>query len=304
MAGISNSERLARIHADALQQFNRAESAVRDVRLQCLEARRFYSVPGAQWDGAWGAQFENKPRLEVNKAHLAVIRIINEYRNNRVEVDFTPKDGDRDETADTCDGLYRADAHDSGAEEARDNAFEEGVGGGIGAWRLKTCYENEEDDEDEAQRIVWEPIVDADTCVFFDPNAKRQDKRDAKYCFVLTQMTRDAYTEEYGDDPATWPKGITNDVFDWAPIDAVYVAEYYKVTDKKQKVYCYEDLSGQAREYYEDDIKDDDDLLEEIRALGFSLKSVKDGWARQHVGRRQYRRVPVPPAKQRGRRVG
>lgn len=272
MAGKSKSERLAGVHQDALQQFNRAESAVRDVRLQCLEARRFYSVPGAQWDGAWGAQFENKPRLEANMSHLSVIRIINEYRNNRVDVDYTPKDGAKDEAAETCNGLYRADAEDSGAEEARDNGFEEGVGGGFGAWRLKTAYENEEDDDDERQRIGWEPIVDADTCVFWDPNAKRQDKRDAKYCFVLTQMTREAYIEEYGDDPASWPKGITNDVFDWAPIDAVYVAEYYKVTEKKQKVYCYIDVSGQVREYYEEDLKNEEGLLEEIKALGFRLK--------------------------------
>ncbi len=273
MAGKSKEERLSNIHQDALQQFNRAESAVRDVRLQCLEARRFYSVPGAQWDGAWGAQFENKPRLEINKAHLAVIRIINEYRNNRVEVNFTPRDGDKDETAETCNGLYRADGQDSGAEEARDNAFEEGVGGGIGAWRLKTAYENEEEDDDERQRIVWEPIVDADTCVFFDPNAKRQDKRDAKYCFVLTQMTREAYEDEYGDDPASWPKGITNDVFDWAPIDAVYVAEYYKVTDKKQKAYTFVDLAGREVEHLEEDFTEDEALLDKLKTLGYSLKA-------------------------------
>lgn len=272
MAGISKSERLARIHDEALTQFNRAESAVREVRLQCLEARRFYSIPGAQWDGAWGEQYRNKPMLEANVVHLAVIRIINEYRNNRVEVIYTPKDGDKDETAEVCNGLYRADAQDSGALEARNNAFEEAVGGGIGAWRLKTVYENEEDDEDERQRIVWEPIVDADTCVFFDPNAKRQDKRDAKFCFVLTQMTRDAYIDEYGDDPASWPKGITSDVFDWAPLDAVYVAEYYKVVDKKQKVYCYVDIAGNEREYYEEDLKDEEELLAEIKAMGFTLK--------------------------------
>jgi len=272
MAGKSKAEQRAGVHDEALQRFNRAESAVRDVRLQCLEARRFYSVPGAQWDGAWGEQFANKPRLEVNKAHLAVIRIINEYRNNRVEVSFTPKDGDEDETAEVCNGLYRADAEDSGAEDARDNAFEEAVGGGIGAWRLKNALEDDEDPEDERQRIVWEPIVDADTCVFWDPNAKRQDKRDAKFCFVLTQMTRDAYIDEYGDDPASWPKGITSDVFDWAPLDSVYVAEYYKVTDKKQKIYCYVDLTGQEREYSEQDLEDEEGLLDELKATGHKLK--------------------------------
>ena len=50
--------------------------------------------------------------------------------------------------ASTCDGLYRADEEDSSAEEAYDNAFEEAVGGGLGAWRITSNYEDEYDDED------------------------------------------------------------------------------------------------------------------------------------------------------------
>jgi hypothetical protein len=67
------------------------------------------------------------------------MRIINEYRNNRITVDFISKEGDEDDRlADACDGLYRADEEDSVADEAYDNAFEEAVGGGFGAWRCGT----------------------------------------------------------------------------------------------------------------------------------------------------------------------
>jgi hypothetical protein len=183
MARPSKEQRLAAIHQEALAEFDNIQSALRDERLQCLQDRRFYSIAGAQWEGPLGEQFENKPKFEVNKIHLAVIRIINEYRNNRITVDFVSKEGkEYDKLADTCDGLYRADEQDSGAEEAYDNAFEEGVAGGFGAWRLRTVYENEEDEEDEKQRIRIEPIFDADSSVFFDLNAKRQDKADAKRC--------------------------------------------------------------------------------------------------------------------------
>ena len=188
---LSQTEKLKRIHADALQEFDEVQSAVRDERKQCLEDRRFYSIAGAMWEGTLGEQFENKPKFEVNKIHLAVIRIINEYRNNRITVDFVSKDGSDDDTlADACDSLYRADEQDSTANEAYDNAFEEAVGGGFGAFRLRAAYEDEEDDEDERQRIRIEPIYDADTCVFFDLQAKRQDKSDATKCWVLTSMTR------------------------------------------------------------------------------------------------------------------
>jgi len=139
---------LVQIHSEALKCFDDIQSAMRDERLQCLEDRRFYSIAGAQWEGSLGEQFENKPKFEVNKCHLAVMRIINEYRNNRITVDFISKEGDEyDKLADTCDGLYRADEQDSVADEAYDNAFEEAVAGGFGAWRLRTEYENDEDDE-------------------------------------------------------------------------------------------------------------------------------------------------------------
>jgi hypothetical protein len=134
----TKEQRLATLHQEAMAEFDSIQSAMRDERMQCLEDRRFYSIAGAQWEGPLGSQFENKPKFEVNKVHLAVIRIINEYRNNRITVDFVSKDGsDNDKLADACDGLYRADEQDSGAEEAYDNAFEEAVGGGFGAWRLR-----------------------------------------------------------------------------------------------------------------------------------------------------------------------
>src|SRR5574343_1462140 len=137
MARISKEQRLANIHSEAIAQFDDVQTALRDERLQCLQDRRFYSISGAQWEGQLCDIYENKPRFEVNKIHLSVIRIINEYRNNRITVNFVSKDGsDASKLADTCDGLYRADEQDSCAEEAYDNAFEEAVGGGIGAWRL------------------------------------------------------------------------------------------------------------------------------------------------------------------------
>src|SRR5512136_222816 len=141
MSRPTNDERLQKVHAEALVRFDRIQAAVKDERKQCLDDRRFYSIPGAQWEGDLGEQFANKPKIEVNKVHLAVMRVINEYRNNRITVDFVPRSGVKDdELADACDGMFRADEIDSGAEEAYDNAFEEGAGGGFGSFRLRAVY--------------------------------------------------------------------------------------------------------------------------------------------------------------------
>ena len=269
MARLPNDQRLANLHSEAMAEFDNIQSALRDERLQCLQDRRFYSIAGSQWEGPLGDQFENKPKFEVNKIHLSVMRIINEYRNNRITVDFTSKDGvENDKLADTCDGLYRADEQDSVANEAYDNAFEEAVGGGFGAWRLRSVYEDEENDENEKQRIRIEPIFDADSSVFFDLQAKRQDKSDSKTCFVITSMTHSAYIETYGDDPTSWPKTIHQYEFDWCTPDVVYVAEYYRVEEVTKTVRIFAALDGTEERYTSDDFKNDETLEETLIAVG------------------------------------
>lgn len=268
-------------------EFDSIQSAMRDERLQCLSDRRFYSIAGAQWEGTLGEQFDNKPKFEVNKIHLSVMRIINEYRNNRITVDFVSKDGDADDKlADACDGLYRADEEDSVADEAYDNAFEEAVGGGFGAWRLRNVYEDEYDDEDDRQRIRIEPIYDADSTVFFDLNAKRQDKSDARSCYVLTAMTREAYIEQWGDDPATWPHEISDAEFDWATPDTVYVAEVYRVEERSETIRIFETIDGEEERYSQSDFEDNEELEMTLEAIGTKevrQKKVKRRKVRKYI---------------------
>jgi hypothetical protein len=274
---ITKAERLAKIHAEALQQFDQVEKAGREERMQALSDRRFYSIAGAQWEGAFLEQFANRPRIEVNKVHKAVIRIINEYRNNRISVEYIPRDGSTgDDLAETCNGLYRADEADSQAQKALDNAFEEAVGGGFGAWRLKSEYEDEYDEDgNEHQRIRFEPIYDADSTVYFDLNSRRDDKSDAMFCFVLTPMTPEAYQAEYDDDPASWRKSVHMVQFDWMSPDVVYVAEYYRVEVQKQTIHIYRGLDGVSEERYTDEELEDPDTMMMIEATGMTKTGEK-----------------------------
>ena len=260
------------LHELALKRFDTTWVAAQEGREAATEDRRFYSIAGAQWEGSIGVQFENRPKIEVNKVHLAVIRVINEWRNNRITVDFVSTDGsENDALADVCDGLYRADEQYSGADEAYDTAFEEGVGGGFGAWRLVPEYENPDDDDDDRQRIRIEPSHDADLSGFFDPGAKRQDKRDARFCFVLSSMPREDYIEEYGDDPASWPSTSRSKGFDWASNDDVTIAEYFVIEETKKKVFVFKDLNGDEERYTSDQFEDDPELEPRLEATGSVL---------------------------------
>ena len=269
MARPNKEQRLTELHSEALAQFDDVQTALRDERLQCLQDRRFYSISGAQWEGPLWDIYENKPKFEVNKVALSVMRIISEYRNNRITVDFTPKDGsDADQLAETCDGLYRADEQDSVADEAYDNAFEEAVGGGFGAWRLRTQYEDDESEDNERQRILIEPIFDADSSVFFDLNAKRQDKSDARFCYVVYSMTRASYEAEFDDDPTNWPKTVHQYEFDWSTPDIVFVAEYYKVEDITETIRIFRGIDGTEEKYRAKDFANDPELESTLAAIG------------------------------------
>ena len=269
MPRVSKEQQMRTVHGEALRKFDDIQSALRNERLQCLQDRRFASISGAQWEGPLQAQFENRPKMEVNKIALAVTRIINEYRNNRVTVDFISKDGTkRTDLADVCNRLYRSDEQDSAANEAYDNAFDEAVTGGFGAWRLRAVYEDEYDPENEKQRIRIEPIYDADSSVYFDLDAKRQDKADAKCCYVLTSISRDAYMQEYGDDPASWPKEVYQSEFDWDTPDVVFVAEYYMVEEVSREMRVYQAIDGSEERFTQDEFEEDPDLEARLAAIG------------------------------------
>jgi hypothetical protein len=147
------------------------------------------------------------------------------------------------------------------------------LAGEFGAWRLRTELEDEyaeDEEEEDYQRIRFEPIFDADSTVFFDLNAKRQDKSDAMFAFVLTAMTPEAYEAEWNDDPASWPKSVYMTQFDWSTQDAVYVAEYYVVEKRKEKVFIYADVLGNEEEYTREDLEDEETALM-IAATGMTL---------------------------------
>lgn len=282
----------AELVEESLKHFDMAYKSQQEIRLKCLQDRRFVSVDGAQWEDALRLQFDNKPRFEVNKLHMACIRIFNEYRANRVEVKFEPKDDDADsQTADSLMGMHRADVARSGGTEAFDNAFDEGVAGGFGAWRLRNVYNDESDEDDDTQKVIFEPIYDADSSVFWSLDGKKYDKSDAKRCWVITSMGRDEYHDEYGvanpndpfgnaamGQPATFRKVQKMTEFDWYTPDVVYVAEYYRIEEMKRKKHVFRLLGQNKKDVKIDEAELDDEMREDMKAQGYEeirVRSVK-----------------------------
>lgn len=298
--GKTKEERDTDLVEESTLHFDMAYKSQQEVRLKCLQDRRFVFVDGAMWEDALKLQFDNKPRFEVNKLHMSCVRIFNEYRNNRVSVQFLPTDDDADhETASFLQGKYRADERDGGGQEADDNCFEEGVAGGMGAIRLRNVYTDPYDEDDDTQKIVFEPIYDADSSVFFDLGAKKYDKSDAKRCWVITSMARDEYQDKYGEtngafDPFnfegsgahTFRKVQHMTEFDWFTPDVVYVAEYYKVEEVKKRVHVFRLLNQNNRDVKIDEKDLDDQTEQDMKAQGYTkirVRTVKQRKVRKWV---------------------
>jgi hypothetical protein len=273
-AGGADSKRLAKVFDRAMRRFNETVIPQQSIREHALLARKFISIPGAQWDGDWGDQFENSIRVEIDKLSKGVEKIVNDYRQNRIVPDFRPAGGNSDpETANTLDGLHRADSYHFNAQQARDNAFEEAVAGGFGAYRLVNVYADPYDKDSDHQRInPGMLIADADQRVFFGPS-KLYDKSDAPYAFVLTADTKDGFTEDHADAITSWPdpKSPLSD-FEWFSPEIVIKCEYYEVEERDEKlVILTHRLSNEEKRYWQDDISASD--LTDMRAQGWTSRT-------------------------------
>ena len=257
-AAETNAAQLDEVHARAMERFADIAAATQEQRLLSLTARRFVSIPGAQWEGdGWSDLGENTIRVEINKTARGLEKIVNDYRANRLTVTFRAVGSkSSEETAETLEGLHRADAYHHKAQQARDNAFEEAAAGGFGAYRLAATYTDEYDPDDDTQRInPGLAIVDADQRVFFDLNSKLYDKSDAQFAFVVTAMTRQAYEREYPGFVSSWPEGVFKPFWDWFRPDTCLVAEYYEIeeTSAKRLTYTHK-LSGDVERFWQSEI--------------------------------------------------
>lgn len=271
-----SSSALEEKHRLLLDRFDSVAGPQSEIRAQALEARRFVTIPGAQWEGAWGEQFENSPRPEIDKITKSLEKIETDYRENRLTVDFVPANDMADaDTAETLDGLHRADSYHFKAMQARDNGFQEGIRGGFGAWRCTTELADPDDPDSEEQRInPGRVIVDADQSVYFDPASKLYDKSDANWAFVISADPRAVAVEKWGDAVADFPVSGFKWAFDWYTPDVVRTAEYYEIERvPDRRITLKNDLTGEEFRLWASEVEAKD--ITDLVAQGWKRTSKK-----------------------------
>lgn len=202
------------------------EAADQENRQLAIRDMRFLNIKGAQWEGVPGSnQRGDRPKYEFNESKVKAKRLINEMRANRPAGKVRAvEDGDRD-TAEVMEGLMRNVWTSSKGDHITDYAAEYQVGAGMGAWRITTEYASEDVFD---QDIIYKPIMNP-FCLWCDPAAKDQLKRDAMDWFYTERISKAAYE-------ARWPKAEVVSLEDggqfdqddaWRDDSEVRIGEYW-----------------------------------------------------------------------------
>ena len=230
---------------------------------------RFINVKGGMWEGFLSNDFtEDRVRMEFDLVSNFLETFLGKFEQKPIGVEYKPDDGTTtDEDAELLNGIYRADFLNHSGMIATDNAMREAVTCGVGAMKLGTLFEDEEDPENDHQRIEWRPIYNAYNSVYWDEAAKRIDKRDARWCTILTSYTADSFEAEYPGKSAVsayTPESLDfNNSYTSTP-SLIYVAERYEVIKQTESVFVYNNLEASKVETYS--VEDHELIEDELRA--------------------------------------
>lgn len=241
----------------AMKRWLRADAADRDNRDAAYEDLEFLEVPGAQWTPEAKAMRGDRPCLEFDRLGTTIAQITGDIRQMRPAVKVVPVDsrGDPD-TAETIAGMVRYIENRSDAPASYFAAADQQVAAGIGHWKVVTEYGSDSTFE---QEIAIAPIPDG-VGVRWDPDAVKQTREDARFCFVPMDMSRDVYEETYPDKTAAeiGDGELTRmGLGEWSTADVVRVTEYYVKTPVEKTLALMPDgeivdLTDKAAEDYEE----------------------------------------------------
>lgn len=239
----------------------------------------------SQWDDEIGADVQTEFRGTFDLIKSRRKRILSELWSNPVGISFKAKDGADSDAAEILTGMYRTDMLRS--EEAHETATMDQVDCGFGAFRFITEYESKFDDMNNHQRICAIPINEANNVVYFDSNAKRKDKSDARWCLIISTFTDKGWERYCGENDIPYDKNERpqpfksperTDAWFWrSKEDEIKIGEFYYKEKKRERVLIYEDPLGQTKAVYQKEVKD---VIDDMEAAGFIKvgEKMKERW--------------------------
>src|SRR5215472_7986837 len=218
-----------------------------------------------QWDGPVLKDRVGRPCLTHNKIRQHNLQIINDARQNKVQIKVTPTGGRATyEAAQIFSGIIRRIEYESKAIDAYSTAIYHQVESGIGYVTIDARYTADDNYE---QDLFIERVPDPDK-VYMDPDCQQYDKSDAKFAFVYEDIPRDQWEAEHGPNEAPPPTALDNTADAWVHKDHVRRARYWRRNKDTDNLHLLSDGST-VRESAVDDAQMEmlRPLIEQTREL-------------------------------------
>lgn len=181
---------------------------------------------------------DRRPMLTVNKISQFVNHVVNTQRQTRPGIKVRPAQGGDGQTSEILEGLIRHIENCSHAEQVYDDGFEQSVDGGFGYWRVVTEYA----DENSFDQVIRIKRIRNRFSVVYDPHAQDFVKRDAKYCFIVDEMSRKEFEAEYPKAVENgWPAEDNLMKQGWITKDTIRVAEYFEIKHRSRRIALFDD---------------------------------------------------------------
>src|SRR6185437_13733770 len=262
----SDDEQLKDFLKLALERFKRAAEAEDRQRRDALDDLEFST--GKQWPAeVSGSRLaDGRPCLTMNRLPQFIRQITNEQRQQRPAIKVNPVGSGSDpDTAEVLQGVVRHIELASDADVAYDTAFDSCVRMGWGFWRLVLDYLPGTEDLEIFIKRVKNPFT-----VYFDPSSIEPDYSDARWCFVIEDMTLEEYRANYPDSEAAKLndfESIGDQAPSWATKDTIRVADYFHIEEESKTVLILEDGTETDQEEYENMPEDKPPIVQRKKQL-------------------------------------
>ncbi len=199
----------------------------------------FNFVMGNQWEDNEEVLLKkySKTPLVINKLAPLAKHVLGEQRQNTPSLQTIPDEGADVQTVNMRDALIKHIMFSSDAKVVKQNAFQQALVGGFGAYYIDTDYVNKRSFDQEPKPIL---VRDATKC-YWDPSAATPNKTDGMYAGVITRMSREAFKQTYGEKLEASigdNYGQLDTKFVWSNKDEVCIVRHWEREIVKDKLYA------------------------------------------------------------------
>ena len=221
------------ILAKAKKQYKAAVEGWREIYAAAKDDLDFMSdAPGAMWDSREynDRAMVNRPVPQIDQLTQFKHQVVNDIRMNTPTINVIPADLNSDqETAIMLSGRIKAIEYKSNADSAYDMAADFSVGCSIGFIRVDRHHI---DDDSFDQELCIKRVVNP-LGIYIDPTSTEPDGSDAKYAFVIEEMSLDEFKRQWPDAEAVpFEDTMENGTQTATTTERISIVEYFCIDEE------------------------------------------------------------------------